>query len=165
MDDCWESYFYSTSKRLMEKCWIKELNVWCHLQLYLLFVLGRQDFSIIQGNVTENLALLIAFLSLMHASICMYIADIEMHMVGRFLNSQSPPLSFIFLSLPFTSHTSLQPFQNLCKISPFHLIYFFFCLKYIKILFSSSFFCFPACLIFHSPPLMLFLSWVLSFFY
>lgn len=52
---------------------------------------GRLELGIVQGNVAlkkkKKLSLLLAFLSLMHASICMYITDIEMHMVERFLNS------------------------------------------------------------------------------
>lgn len=61
---------------------------------------GRLELGIVQGNVVlkKKLSLLLALLSLMHANICMYIADIEMHMVERFLNSQTTIylLSFSF---------------------------------------------------------------------
>lgn len=38
---------------------------------------GRRELGIVQGNVAlkKKLSLLLAFLSLMHASICMYITD------------------------------------------------------------------------------------------
>lgn len=51
---------------------------------------------------------LLAFLSLMHAAICMYIADIEMHMVERFLNSPNHRLSSFFFFLS----------RSLCSTSP-----------------------------------------------
>lgn len=53
---------------------------------------GRLELGIVQCNVAlkkKKLSLLLAFLSLMHAAICMYIADIEMHMVEGFLNSRT----------------------------------------------------------------------------
>lgn len=37
----------------------------------------------------KKVSLLLAFLSPMHAAICMYITDIEMHMVEGILNSQT----------------------------------------------------------------------------
>lgn len=63
--------------------------------------------------------MLIAFISLMHATICMYIADTEMHMAERFLNSQTP--SLVHLSLFRSAPHHLAPaisksLQNLCVV-------------------------------------------------
>lgn len=55
---------------------------------------GRLELGVVHSNVAlnndkkkKNLSMLLAFLSLMHAAICMHITDTEMHMAERFLNS------------------------------------------------------------------------------
>lgn len=89
----------------------------------------------------------------MHATICMDIADAEMHMVERFLTPKSPhlclsPSSFffsLFLALS-TSPSFTSPDYSHRKISKIsHCIWcaLFLCLKYINtLLFLSWFFCF-----------------------
>lgn len=62
--------------------------------------------------------MLLAFLSLMHAAICMHITDTEMHMAERFLNSWTTvyPLS-LFLSLGSSHSKRLKNLgtQNLSR--------------------------------------------------
>lgn len=94
----------------------------------------------------EKTIALLAFLSLMHAAICMYIADTEMHMVERFLNSPSHRLSsFFFFLSPSLCSTSPHPnhlrifAKSLQRHSVLYLFFPLFCLRYInKLLFSSS---------------------------
>lgn len=61
--------------------------------MFVLPVGGRLELGVVHSNVAlnndkkKNLSMLLAFLSLMHAAICMHITDTEMHMAERFLNS------------------------------------------------------------------------------
>ena len=78
--------------------------------------------GIIQNNVAlKKLFLLIDFMLLRHAAICMYIANIEMHKVERFLYSQTTILHisfsfFLTFILHITSPKPLKIFAILCDI-------------------------------------------------
>lgn len=133
----------------------------CRFVCFVLMSGGKLEFSIIQGNVTERKtkpSLLLAFLSLMHAAICMYIAHIEMHSLERFLKSQSTiyPLSFSFTLVHITSSQTAQNLllnHSTAILSDLSLSLLFFpfsfCLKYINKLCHSFllFHAFLACLI------------------
>lgn len=101
---------------------------------------GRLELGIVQGNVAlkkekKKLSLLLALLSLMHAAICMYITDIEMHMVGRTLNSQTAIYLFSFSFFHSAPHhlipTISKSLQNLSR-AILSDIFFLFCLNYIN---------------------------------
>lgn len=98
---------------------------------------GRREFSIIQGNKAEKVAPLIPFLSLMHATICMDIADAEMHMVERFLtpSSTTTSASFIFFSLSASPSFTTPDYSHLkiSKILVLHLICFILLFKIYSI--------------------------------
>lgn len=102
----------------------------------------------------KQLSLLLAFLSLMHAAICMYITDIEMHMVGRILNFQTTVYLFscsFFHSAPHHLIPSVsKSWQNLSG-AILSDIFFLFCLSYINkfipLILLMPFLFFPASLI------------------
>lgn len=83
--------FLTISTNGQEEIVCIEAKLSCVISVSVLTGGGRLNLDVLHCNVALNhnhkKSMLLAFLSLMHATICMHITDTEMHMAERFLNS------------------------------------------------------------------------------